>query len=88
MQLMPETARELGVDNPFDVGENLRAGALYLRRLLDRFDGDTRLALAGYNAGPGAVARYGNVPPYRETQQYIERVIDLVKKLDGIFPER
>ena len=69
------TARELGVENPFDVGENLRAGALYLRRLLDRFDGDTRLALAGYNAGERAVERYLGIPPYPETQNYVRKVL-------------
>lgn len=86
MQLMPATARELGVENPFDVGENLRAGARYLRQLLERFDGDTRLALAGYNAGPGTVQRYGAVPPYGETRRYIEKVVDLLDKLDRVFP--
>lgn len=74
MQLMPETARELGVD-PWDPEQNLRGGTLYLRQLLDSFGGDLRLALAGYNAGPGAVRRYGGIPPYRETTDYISRVL-------------
>ncbi len=86
MQLMPGTARELGVKNPFDAAENLRAGARYLSGLLNRFGGDTKLALAGYNAGPNAVARYGAVPPYGETRRYVKKVIDLLAKLDRAFP--
>lgn len=75
MQLMPSTARELGVEDPFDPGENLEGGLRYLKTLLKRFDGDVRLALAAYNAGPGAVERWGGVPPYRETQRYVEEVL-------------
>jgi soluble lytic murein transglycosylase-like protein len=75
MQLMPATARELGVANPFNAAENVRGGVLYLRRLLDRYGNDEQLALAAYNAGPGAVDRYGEtVPPYRETQDYVSRI--------------
>ncbi|MFN2443995.1 MAG: lytic transglycosylase domain-containing protein [Vicinamibacterales bacterium] len=74
MQLMPATARELGVDNPFHPAQNIRGGVTYLRRLLDLYDQDVPLALAAYNAGPGAVARYGDVPPYRETQEYVRRI--------------
>lgn len=74
MQLMPATARELGVDNPFHPGQNIRGGVTYLRRLLDLYNQDVPLALAAYNAGPGAVARYGNVPPYRETQEYVRKI--------------
>jgi soluble lytic murein transglycosylase-like protein len=75
MQLMPGTATELGVENAFDVDQNLRGGTAYLRQLLDRYDGDLPLALAGYNAGPGAVDRYRGVPPYRETTEYVERIL-------------
>jgi soluble lytic murein transglycosylase-like protein len=75
MQLMPATARELGVANPFNVVENVRGGVVYLRRLLDRYGNNEQLALAAYNAGPGAVDKYGEtVPPYRETQNYVSRI--------------
>lgn len=73
MQLMPATARELGVDSG-DLLGNVEGGAAYLARMLGRF-GDARLALAAYNAGPGAVLRWGGVPPYRETQTYVRRVL-------------
>lgn len=73
MQLMPTTAAELGVQ-PLDVTDNIRGGAMYLRRQLDRF-GSVPLALAAYNAGPGAVMRYGGIPPYRETRDYVARIM-------------
>jgi soluble lytic murein transglycosylase-like protein len=75
MQLMPATIRQFGVSNPFNPGENIRAGVAYLRQLLDRFNNNEQLALAAYNAGPGAVEKYGTtVPPYRETKQYVSKI--------------
>jgi len=84
MQLMPATAKQYGVENPMDPYENLGAGSRHLRQLLNRFDGDVTLALAAYNAGAGAVKRYGGVPRYRETMDYVQKVH---AKLDG-GPER
>src|SRR4051812_10445303 len=75
MQLMPGTIRAFGVKNAFNPAENIRAGVAYLRQLLNRFEGDEALALAAYNAGPGAVDKYGRtVPPYAETKNYVARV--------------
>jgi soluble lytic murein transglycosylase-like protein len=74
MQLMPETALEVGVRNAFQPRENLEGGVYYLRQLIDRFGGNLQLAIAGYNAGPGAVERFGGVPPYSETIEYLQRV--------------
>ena len=74
MQLMPATARYLGVNNIFDSRENVFAGARYLRTLLDTFHGDLDLTLAAYNAGPGAVRKFNGVPPFRETQAYVKNV--------------
>jgi soluble lytic murein transglycosylase-like protein len=75
MQLIPETAQRFGIKNPYDPQQNINGGTRYLSWLLNRFDGDVKLALAGYNAGENAVKRYGNkVPPYKETRQYVKKI--------------
>jgi hypothetical protein len=79
MQLMPKTAQGLKVNNSFDPKENIRGGIRYLRFLLDTFKGDVSLALAAYNAGMSKVSQYGGVPPYRETRDYISRVLSYQK---------
>jgi hypothetical protein len=75
MQLMPATARGLGVTDSFDPVQNIMGGTQYLRDALSRFDGNVEYALAAYNAGPGAVVKYGGIPPYRETQNYVKTVL-------------
>ena len=75
MQLMPATAAGFGVTNPFDPMQSLNAGARFLHNSLATFDGDPSLALAAYNAGPGAVQKYGGIPPYSETQAYVPKVL-------------
>lgn len=87
LQLMPQTAKRFGVTNVFDVAQNIDGGARYLRWLLDRFDGRVELALAGYNAGEGAVDRHHGVPPYVETEWYLIKVLDHAVK-NGQSPSR
>jgi hypothetical protein len=77
MQLMPETAAELAVHNPFDIEENLRGGITYLRQMIDTFPDSLEKAIAAYNAGPGAVERHGGIPPYPDTVDYVRRVMAL-----------
>jgi soluble lytic murein transglycosylase-like protein len=79
MQIMPALAKYYAVADPFDPEQNLTAGLQHLKTLLDRFGDDTATALAAYNAGEPAVARYGRIPPYRETQDYVRRIMSLVK---------
>ena len=83
MQLMPATIRQYGVTNPFDPTENVRGGVAYLRHLLDRYENNETLALAAYNAGPGAVDKYGqSVPPYRETRNYVAQINQMTVQAD------
>lgn len=79
MQLMPATAKGLGVSNPLDATQSINGGADYLASMLKKFNGNTSLALAGYNAGPGAVLKYGGIPPYAETQNYVRNVLALTE---------
>lgn len=87
MQLMPATASALGVRDLLDPEDNLRGGVRYLRELLDRHQHNLRLALAAYNAGPSAVARHQGVPPYRETERYVRRILELYRQAGGIWQE-
>lgn len=84
MQLMPGTAELMGVNNSYEPSDNIKGGAKYLGQMLQRFKGDKRLALAGYNAGPGAVEKHGGIPPYRETQNYVVKVMEEYYRLEHL----
>ena len=86
MQLMPPTAKRFGVKNSYDPAQNIEGGTKYLKFLLDRFKGDVKLAVAAYNAGEGAVEKYGNkIPPYRETQNYVPKVLGYTQSMINIL---
>lgn len=83
MQLMPSTAKSLGVNDAYNPWENIEGGVKYIKGLMDRFNNDEKLALAAYNAGPNAVKRYGGIPPYKETQNYVKSIMSTYEKLKG-----
>src|SRR5687767_1980481 len=81
MQLMPALQQDMGVEDPFDPAQNVMAGTQYLKKLLDRHDGDVALALASYNAGPGNVTKYKGVPPFKETRNYVKKIKGILEDL-------
>ena len=85
MQLMPDTARDLGVDDAFDPWQNIDGGTRYLGKMIERFPGELALAVAAYNAGPEAVTRHQGVPPFRETRTYVKRVLRYYEKYNADF---
>jgi hypothetical protein len=85
MQLMPDTARDLGVDDALDPWQNIDGGTRYLCAMIDRFPGEIELALAAYNAGPQKVAQFQGIPPYKETRSYVKRVLSYYKKYHADF---
>jgi soluble lytic murein transglycosylase-like protein len=86
MQLMPDTASELNILNPYDPDQNIRGGTMYLRQMIDHFAGKIELAIAAYNAGPGAVEKHGGIPPFAETRDYVRRVLALWRGAELALP--
>jgi hypothetical protein len=83
MQLMPPTAKEVGVSDSFSPKQNIRGGTIYLKRLIERYSGNLAKAIAAYNAGPGAVDTFKGIPPYKETRDYVKKVLSLRKSYQG-----
>ena len=83
MQLMPGTAKALNVADPYNARDNIEGGVKYLKGLMDRFDGDMKLALAAYNAGPNVVKKYNGIPPYNETQNYVKNIMSMYQRIQS-----